>query len=170
MMQYEYTNSYFDVPYTITGFIRYVRARSEHERRGKCPALSSIPNQAERLLTEREYGTMELEQKPPLAIRAVPLITCACVIYQSTESTMIHIHHAPSGTIYEEDIHRALTSLGTTNARSLYVIFAHSTPHDNEYQASLDLLVESGIPEDNILEITNGPSTFGVNSLGQIGA
>lgn len=167
MIQYDTYNAYLERAYTITEFFRYV-SRMPEPKRGPCPALiARIENQI--VLWENQRMTIHFGQNPPVVIRATPLYSCASVIYYSNATGNIHIHHAMLGELNNDDVETAFDELGTDNANSLYVIFAHPKGNDNTYQESLNLLEERGIPGNQILEITNGPKMFGVNSLGHIG-
>lgn len=105
--------------------------------------------------------------------RAVGLITCACVIYVSTDpeaNAVAVVQHINSGVLNLENIGQASAALGNPPANSIYVIYAHRNFTDGGYQGAINLLVNHAIPENHIIEIENLHfDFFGINNLGQIG-
>lgn len=104
---------------------------------------------------------------------AFGLITCASVIYASTDPAAVAgawVHHANAGHVAVGDVTAAIAALGNPPAGSILVIFAHPGPHDPGYAGSIATIVAQGIPAANVVEIPNLLiPQFGINNLGWIG-
>lgn len=139
---------------------------------GKTP---TITDENLETLIQDGYDTIEKGTIKIRTVKAIGLITCASAIYYSPKSKYIHIHHVASGVLEKEDILRALNKMGFREANAnLYVVFAIPGKYDMGYGESLQLLCSMGIPQNNILcisELSKAISgiSFGVNSYGQIG-
>ncbi|MDY4297563.1 MULTISPECIES: hypothetical protein [unclassified Xanthomonas] len=109
----------------------------------------------------------------PGITRAFGLITCAAVIYVSTDPNAVPaawVNHSNAGHVSAADVAAALASLGGPPPASVLVIFAHPGASDPGYLASIGTIGASGIPANNIVEIPNLiVPQFGINNLAQIG-
>jgi len=109
----------------------------------------------------------------PAKAVAIGLITCASVIYASTDPGAFagtFIHHANAGHVGHGDVTAARAALGNPPWTSVIVVFAHPGPQDPGYNASIATIAAPGVLPNNIVEIPNlTAGQFGVNNLGQIG-
>jgi hypothetical protein len=80
----------------------------------------------------------------PQTVRVIGLITCAAVIYVSTDPGAVAgawVHHANAGHVDAGDVTTARTQLGNPPWASILVIFAHPDPPDAGYNASMTTMV-----------------------------
>ena len=105
--------------------------------------------------------------------RAVGLLTCAAVIYVSTDpgaAAAAWVHHAGAGCVDAGHVVTARHQLGNPPWASILVIFAHPGPGDEGYNASMIKMLAQGILTNNIIEIPNLlGGRFGICNRGHIG-
>lgn len=153
-------------PMTIAAFFSYVMAG---HTTGPVPLVPGA--------TTKNIGVNDAAVVPIGAVhnltRAMGLITCASVIYRSTNpaaNAVAYVQHINAGAITVEDVGTAIASLGNPPLNSIYVIYAHPNPTDGGYTEAIGVLAGQGIPAANIIEIENlGFQFYGINNLGQIG-
>jgi hypothetical protein len=64
---------------------------------------------------------------------AIPLLTCAAVIYASTHplaSAGVWLHHAGAGVVNDKDVAAAVTALKNPPLNSILVVYAHPQSPD----------------------------------------
>lgn len=82
---------------------------------------------------------------------AVPLITCAAVIFASHQSATAYLYHALSGTVPQQAFNDAMAALGPVPIASVYAIYTFPNPSDANYLADAGQLVTRGIPAANVI-------------------
>lgn len=106
-------------------------------------------------------------------VKAMPLFTCACVIYASTDALFppcAWVHHAPGGIVNRQDIATAINQLGNPPTNSIVVVYAHPNPNGANYTQAIANIIQAGIPQNQIAEIESLQGTaFGINANGQVG-
>lgn len=165
-MLYSHTGGFMNNPMNISAFIQHVR---QGHNQGSIPFLrGQITNN----LGTNQTAIVPIANANNLT-RAVGLITCASVIYVSTNPNALavaYVHHAGSGHLAPQDIINAWNALGTPPWNTILVVFAHPNAKDGGYADSIANLMAQGIPNNNIVEIENlTTGCYGINNLGQIG-
>jgi hypothetical protein len=154
-------------PLNILSFIRGAQAHPAGPQPGRLPSGITTVS-----LTYSQTGMQFIREAPSKTV-VVGLISCAAVLYVSTDRHAVPgvwLHHANAGHVSGENVQSAIHNLGSRPAASIYVIFAHPDPSDNGYNASMATIAEHGINDHNIIEIPNViVPQFGVDNLGQIG-
>lgn len=159
-------NNQFGPPVNISAFVAAAQAAAAPG--GQLPMLGGPGN---------NLGVNATAAAPigPVAgvTRAFGLITCASVIYVSTNvaaAAAAWVHHANAGHVGIADVNAAIVALGNPPVASILVIFAHPGAQDAGYNASIATIAAQGIPANNIVEIPNLlVPQFGINNLGMIG-
>ena len=104
---------------------------------------------------------------------AIPLITCAAVLFASTDPAAnagIYLYHALSGTVSNATIGTAIGALGNPPLTSIIVVYTFPNPTDASYQAGAQGIVNYGIPAGQVVYAPNLPaSDFGAGTDGFIG-
>jgi len=155
----------FGTPVNISRFVASVQGGNVA---GPLPYLAGAGN-------DLGVGASATQIIGPVAgiTRAVGLITCASVIYVSTDpnaAPLAWVSHSNAGHVSAIDVATALASLGAPPPASVLVIFAHPGASDAGYLASIATIAAAGIPANSIVEIPNLiVPQFGINNLGQIG-
>lgn len=165
-MLYSHTGGFMNNPMNISTFIQYVQRGNN---RGPIPFLRS---QTTNNVGTNQTAIVQIANANNLT-KAVGLITCASVIYVSTDPNALavaYVHHAGSGYLAPQDIIDARNVLGNPPWNTILVIFAHPKPTDGGYADSIASLNALGIPNNNVVEIDNlTTGCYGINNLGQIG-
>jgi hypothetical protein len=118
--------------------------------------------------------TVEISSGNPQVLRATGLMTCAAVIFVSSDAKALAravVYHANSGHVTTETIAAALKELGSPPISSLMVMYAIARAWDSDYDKTIALMVKAGILAKNIVWAANLStiSQFGVNNSGQLG-
>ncbi|WP_118975187.1 hypothetical protein [Taibaiella koreensis] len=101
---------------------------------------------------------------------AVPLISCAAVIFASAQSDTAYLYHALSGTVPQQIFNTAMAALGKVALQSVFVIYTFTNPSDKNYIADAGALALYGIPDKNIIFAPSLlGSTFGINAQTIVG-
>lgn len=123
-------------------------------------------------LYTHQTATVVIDNNQQRQVRAVGLSSCAVVIYASSDQTNYNqawIHHANAGDVSNNDVLNAINAIGNPPINSIVVIFAHPGPHDDGYQDSINIIALAGVAANNIVEIENSNSVFGIDNNGYIG-
>jgi hypothetical protein len=159
-------NGNFEQPINITSMIKRV-ANGVHN--GPVPCLLAEQNVIQ--VHQQEDQTIELSINS-ICAKAIPLLTCAAVIYASTnpnDKPIAYIQHILSGVLSEQDIKNALSALKTENEKDVCIIYAHPNASDSGYSEAIHLL-EQRFDPNKIVEIEKLTAcSFGINNLGMIG-
>ena len=159
-------NGNFEQPINITSMIKRV-ANGVHN--GPVPCLLAEQNVIQ--VHQQEDQTIELSINS-ICAKALPLLTCAAVIYASTnpnDKPIAYIQHILSGVLSEQDIKNALSALKTENEKDVCIIYAHPNASDSGYSEAIHLL-EQRFDPNKIVEIEKLTAcSFGINNLGMIG-
>jgi hypothetical protein len=101
---------------------------------------------------------------------ALPLISCAAVIFATAESLTAYIYHASRGIVPVEAFNSAMAALGRVSLQSVFVIYTFPAPSDANYMAAANQLAVYGIPPNNIIYAPElSLNSFGINSATVIG-
>ena len=101
---------------------------------------------------------------------AIPLFSCAAVIFASAESSNAYLYHAGGGIVPQLTFDTAMTALGNVSLASVFVIYTFPNASDDYYYADARLIAAYGIPEANIIYAPKLPdSFFGITSQGIVG-
>jgi hypothetical protein len=148
-------------------FIRGAQKKPE----GPQPGRLAPKEQVTELVFERQTRMQPLDGTPSKTV-CVGLITCAAVLYVSTDSNAargIWIHHAGSGAVWDADVDLALRNL-RGRPESVSVVFAHLAKPDKGYDESMARMVRKGIKDNSIVEIPWLTfDMFGANYFGHLG-
>lgn len=101
---------------------------------------------------------------------AMPLLTCAAVIFASAQSSNAYLYHAGGGIVPQLTFAAAMTALGNVPLASVFVIYTFPTPSDKYYYGDASAIATYGVPEANIIYAPKLPDTFfGITSQGIVG-
>ena len=101
---------------------------------------------------------------------AIPLLTCAAVIFASDQSATAYLYHALSGTVSQQTFNTAMAAIGPVPLTSVYVIYTFPNPSDSNYMADANGIANYGIPTANIIYAPDLlGSSFGITSQTIIG-
>jgi hypothetical protein len=101
---------------------------------------------------------------------AIPLYSCAAVIFTCADSSNAYLYHAPSGMVSQQIFNTAMAALGNVSKQNVYVIYTFPNPSDGNYYKDASELIAYGIPEVNIIYAPRLPdSFFGLTSQGIVG-
>ena len=102
---------------------------------------------------------------------AIPLLTCAGVIFSSTEAPeLFYLYHAPSGTVSKAAFQEAMDALKNPALDTVHVIYTFPNKSDAGYLADANEIIGYGVPKDQFLyapDLTG--SSFGINTKGLLG-
>ncbi|WPP50822.1 hypothetical protein [Catalinimonas niigatensis] len=90
------------------------------------------------------------------------LLTCAAVLFASTDPNAelgTYVYHALSGSVNIATINNAREFLGNPPAKSIVVLYTFPNPSDDNYVASAQGIVNSGIPANQVLFAPNLPTS-----------
>lgn len=135
------------------------------------------PGQLRRGITTVNLDTgqtgMQSIQATPSKTVVIALITCAAVLYVSTDRHAepgVWLQHANAGYVKADDVQAARHHLGNPPFASIAVIFAHQRASDRGYDESMATIAGQGINNHNIIEIPNMiVPQFGVDNMGHLG-
>ena len=101
---------------------------------------------------------------------ALPLISCAAVIFASAESLNAYLYHASRGIVPVQTLNTVMATLGKVPLASVLVIYTFPAPSDNLYIAEANRIAAYGIPPKNIIYAPDlSLNSFGINSATLIG-
>lgn len=99
--------------------------------------------------------------------RSVGLMTCASVIWAGPGGA--YVHHANAGVIPAGEVLAGIAQTGGA-AGATFAVYAYNGPQDPARAPELAKLTGSGIPANNVVEISNlAMAMFGINGLGWLG-
>jgi len=121
---------------------------------------------------QSEYGLIRLTAETEKLL-ATPLITCAGVVFASTDgaaSPIAAVYHAGGGYVDPRVLSSIWRDIGQPAPASLLVLYAMPNPIDEGYSGDIRTLETFGIPSNQVVCIERWPtSSFGINSHGQVG-
>jgi hypothetical protein len=155
--------------YTIGGLVQLLGSENPPQTVG-FPLLPSPAGQTTNL-TPGQGATIQFTAQAQV-VRAFGLITCASVCYTNATNGVSYVYHANAGAISQASFNTAIDAIGADDAPygSVFVAYAHPGASDAGYQASVQSLVNWGVPTQQVVEISNLFVTqFGQNNLLQLG-
>lgn len=121
---------------------------------------------------QSEYELIRLTSENEKLI-ATPLITCAGVVFASTDRSappIAAVYHAGGGYVDPRVLNNIWRDLGQPAPASLLVLYAMPNPIDDGYSSDIRTLETFGVPANQLVCIERLPSSsFGINSHGQVG-
>jgi len=161
-------NAAFSGPINISAFV--AQAQGHANLAGPTPRLPNATNNYNLGVNQTRLAPIGNVSENT---RAFGLITCAAVIFASTDPHALaaaYVFHANAGHVAVGDITAARVALGAPPWNSILVVVAHPGAHDPGYAASITSMTNLGILPNYIVEIENLPvGQFGINNSGQIG-
>jgi hypothetical protein len=152
---------------SISNFINGARANPAGPLPGQLPrGITTVS------LNTDQTGLQSIQVTPSKTV-VIGLITCAAVLYVSTDRRAepgVWLQHANAGYVVANDVQVARRRLGNPPAASIAVIFAHPRASDPDYDESMATIAGQGINNNNIIEIPNMVvPQFGVDNFGHLG-